>query len=305
MTMTHGVSDPPSAMVEAVAERLLDKKVWLSCLVDEVGERMINGPLRKRLSNLLVTMLYQRAQVHGEALAILHPVLAELKEEWRTQQGGQNGGPTDTDVLLRTVDRVAKLVNDSEDAVQKTIKLALEEQKASHQYADSVGPTLYQGTGEKLDMPSGLPSGERETIRNLLSLIGKAANEAGTVEGSVSVPVATGVGGGGSSAMAQELIGDAKTLIGDEVGALGGSSAMAKPLEQGSSPPPMGAASSEPSSGAVTDPIPVRARARKKAAKPRADPEAPAPGSTDGRSPSTAPKARHRKSGSTPRGRNA
>jgi hypothetical protein len=66
------------------------------------------------------------------------------------------------------------------------MKLALEEQKTAHQYSDGIGPALYQGTGEKLDMPVGLPASDREVMRNLLALIGKAANERGTVNVDVS-----------------------------------------------------------------------------------------------------------------------
>lgn len=296
-------SDPPAATIDAVADRLLDKKVWLGCLADEVSERMMNGPLRQRLSALLVTMLYQRGAIHGEALSILHPALAELRQEWRLAQGGKDGAPTDTDVLLRIVDRASKLVSDSEDAVQKTIKLALEEQKATHLFADGVGPSLYQGTGEKLDMPTGIPTGDRETIRNLLSLIGKAAQGEnvvnaqavviGDAEGSTigdGPPPTGGVirdGANGSSAMGG---------AGEE-----GSSAMSGvALDQGSSPPPPSTpvsqvpvpmtrpptphpgALTDPTSGAVTDPTPPVTRARTKRARPSSTRGAPAPEPSDG-----------------------
>ena len=292
---TGSVSDPPVETVDAVAERLLDQRVWLSCLANEVGERIMNGPLRQRLQAQLVTMLYQRGKVHGEALAILQPALAELREEWRVRQGGPNGGPTDTDVLLRMVDRVAKLVNDSEDAVQKTIKLALDEQKAAHLFADSIGPTLYQGTGEKLDMPSGLPSGERETIRNLLSLIGKAATDARTIEGSHSVPVQGGGEGGEASPMASTPIADGlaqpdttsqmtPVAIGDELGH--GSSPDRPPGEGGGvgvQPPTRGRGGprtgsvSDPTSRAVSDP-PRRRAPPRGASKAGAPPRPPARG---------------------------
>jgi len=176
------VSDPNADLVLAVAERLTGDRAWVACLADEVGERMLTGPLKQRLSVLLTTMLYQRASVHGEAIAMLSGALAELKEEWRTTQGGVNGGPTDTETLLRMVDRSSKLVRESEEAVQRTIKLALEEQRAVHDYADGIGPTLYQGTGEKLSMPGGVTSGDREIIRSLLGMIGKHATDANTIE---------------------------------------------------------------------------------------------------------------------------
>jgi hypothetical protein len=183
-TKSGSLTDPQASndLVNAVAERLLHDRVWLSCFSDEVGERMMNGPLRQRLSWLLTTMLAQRATVHGKALAMLSGALTELEEDWRVVQGGEDGGPTSTDELLRMVDRAGKLVKESEDAVQRTIKLALEEQRAESQWADAAGPTLYRGDAEKLDMPTGVTTGDREVIRNLLSMIGKHAEQASTLD---------------------------------------------------------------------------------------------------------------------------
>jgi hypothetical protein len=178
---------------------LIESKQWVACLADEVGERMLTGPLRLRLTAQLVTMLAARAKVHGEAITILSHTLAELRQEWRVNAGGENGGATDTDVLLRVVAQAAKLVNDSEDAVQRTMKLALEEQKAALMGASAIGPTLYTGTGEKLDMPAGLPSSDREVMRNLLALVGKAANERGTVDALPTSPT-TGLSRGPETA---------------------------------------------------------------------------------------------------------
>jgi len=181
-------------MVDAVAERLVGDKVWLACISDEVGERMMSGPLRQRLSWMLTTMLASRAQVHGEALAVLSGALQELKQDWRTTQGGENGGPTATQTLLTMVEKASKMVKESEEAVQRTIKLALEEQRAESQWADSAGPTLYKGDAEKLNMPAGVNAGDREIMRNLVSMIGKHAERANTltVEGGPPTPTPQG-----------------------------------------------------------------------------------------------------------------
>jgi hypothetical protein len=179
--------NPNDILIQAVGDRLTSSKQWVACIADEVGERILGGPLRQRLSVLLTTMLYQRAEVHGKALAILSGSLEELQSDWRMSQGGENGGPTDTDTLLRMVEKAGKLVKDSEDAVQRTIKLALDEQRLAADTADALGPALYQGTGENLNMPAGMTTGDRETIRNLLSLVGKAANDHGTVDATSQV----------------------------------------------------------------------------------------------------------------------
>ena len=188
-------------LVTEIAERLTDDRVWLACVSDEVGERMLSGPMQHRLSMLLTTMLAQRATVHGQAMAVLSSALTELHDDWRITQGGKGGGPTETDVLLRIVEKGAKLVKESEDAVTRTMKLALDEQRQAAEYADALGPALYQGTGETLAMPAGMPAGDRETIRNLLSLVGKAANDAGTID-AVATPVTAedppGEGAGGT-----------------------------------------------------------------------------------------------------------
>ena len=173
--------DTRHRLVSEVAESITDDKVWLACIADEVGEAMLNGPLKQRLSVLLTTMLAQRAQVHGQSMAVLSSALGELQEDWRITQGGKNGGPTDSDTLMRMIEKASRLVRDSEEAVHRTMKLALDEQRQQAEYADALGPSLYAGTGEQLDMPAGMPTGDRETIRNLLSMIGKAANEHGTI----------------------------------------------------------------------------------------------------------------------------
>jgi len=189
------------ALTSKIAERISEDKVWMATIADEVGERMLDGPLRHRLSILLTTMLAQRSEVHGRSLAMLNNALQELQQDWRAAQGGENGGPTDTETLLKMVERASRVVKESEEAVQRTMKLALEEQRAQAEFADSAGPTLYQGTGETLDMPAGLPAGDREAIRNLLGVIGKAANDHGTIDLAPSEPSPTPSPQGGSPAL--------------------------------------------------------------------------------------------------------
>jgi len=163
-------------LVGSVAENIANDKVWVACIADEVGERMLTGPLRHRLSTLLTTMLAQRARVQGESLAILNGALGKLREEWRYSQGGLDGAPTDTDTLLRIVDRASKLVKDSEDAVMRTVKLALDEQRTAAEFSDGVGPTLFSGDSDKLlGMPKQLSAGDRETMRGLLGILQVAA----------------------------------------------------------------------------------------------------------------------------------
>jgi len=185
------VSDPQDGLVSAVSERLLQENVWVGCLADEVGERMTTGPMRHRLSLLLTTMLHQRAKVHGQSMSVLCEALNELQESWRITQGGPDGQPTSTEELLRIVDRGTKLVQQSEEAVMRAMKVALEEQRLQTEHADSLGPALYQGTGETLAMPD-LPTGDREIMRALLGMVSKHASEANTIDAS-HTPGADGV----------------------------------------------------------------------------------------------------------------
>lgn len=171
-----------SAAITELAERLGRDKVWLDTLTDEVGERMLNGPMRLRLTSLCATMLMHRAQVHAGAMTVMSAALNELQEDWRVTQGGKDGAPTPTEELLRVVEKAGKVVRDSEEAVQRTMKLALDEQRTASEYADGIGPTLYQGKAEKLNLPKGLTSGDRETMRGLLSILGRATAEARTID---------------------------------------------------------------------------------------------------------------------------
>ncbi len=176
------VSDPNPALMSAVADRLSEDKTWLACISDEVGERMLTGPLKQRMGVLITTMLYQRAGVHGQAMTILSGALEELNQEWRLAQGGDDHGPTDTGTLLGIVERAAKLVKDSEEAVHRTMKLALDEQRNAAEFADAAGAPLYTGSGEALNMPTGVTTGDREIIRALMGMIGKHATEANTLD---------------------------------------------------------------------------------------------------------------------------
>lgn len=175
----YGMRPTPSSAVRvkkdeklpnAVAERLLDDKLWLATVSDEVGERMLNGPLRQRLSILLTTMLYQRAKIHGESVAILNGALEELGQEWRLTQAA-DGGPVPTEDLLRIIQTAGKLARDAEEGVARAVKLALEEQKAAAEYADGLGPSLYTGQAEKAGLPLDLPPGDREAMRILTNKI--------------------------------------------------------------------------------------------------------------------------------------
>lgn len=165
---TQRMSTTDPELAKTVGERLLSDKVYLSTLTSEVGERMINGPLKTRLSMLLSTMLHQRAHVHAEAMAILSGSLQELKAAWRISQGGPGGAPTSTAELLDITRAAGKLAEDAENSVARAIKLALEEQKAASEYADGVGPSLYSGQAEKLGGMADLPAGDRESMRILV-----------------------------------------------------------------------------------------------------------------------------------------
>lgn len=171
-----------SAAIAELAERLGHDKVWLDTLTDEVGERMLNGEMRHRLTAMCATMLMHRAQVHAGAMTVMSSALRELTEDWRVTQGGKDGAPTSTEELLRIVEKAGKVVRDSEEAVQRTMKLALDEQRTASEYADGIGPTLYQGKAEKLDLPAGLTPGDRETMRGLLGILGRATAEARTID---------------------------------------------------------------------------------------------------------------------------
>lgn len=167
-------SDEREQLTTSIARRLADSKVWLACVADEVGEKLMNGPLRQRLTAALVTTLATRLHVQGEAGALLSDVLGELKEEWRITQGGDGAGPTPTADLVALANSMSRQLRDAEDLTLRAIKLALDEQKLEAEHASSLGPALYSGDAETIDVGThSLSTGERETIRNLLANMAK------------------------------------------------------------------------------------------------------------------------------------
>lgn len=175
-------SEEREDLVASIAHRLADSKVWMACVADEVGEKLMNGPLRQRLTAALVTTLATRLHVQGEAGALLTDVLCELKEEWRITQGGDGAGPTPTADLVGLANALSRQLRDAEDLTLRAIKLALDEQKLEAEHAGALGPALYSGDAETIDVgTTKLSTGERETIRNLLTNMAKHVK--GTVVG--------------------------------------------------------------------------------------------------------------------------
>ena len=164
-------------LTSRIADKLTKGKAFVACLADEVGEKLMGGVLRQRLSQALVSTIATRLHVQGKAGALLFDVLGELDQEWRILQGGQDGGPTPTADLVQLANALSKQLRDAEDLTLRTMKLALDEQRLNAEHASSLGPALFEGTGETIDVPVQVGPGEREAIRTLLGNLVKATKQ--------------------------------------------------------------------------------------------------------------------------------
>jgi hypothetical protein len=160
------VIDPTRGAVEAAARLAVDPR-----FVAEVGEAMLNGPLRDRLSYSLACLLETRAKTHASAVDRLTRINEELGADWRIKQGGEGGTPTDTKELVSMHLAAHAEVRSSEELFTKAMKLAIEESKGRKDAALMVpeGLERYTGSAEKVPVPTSLTAGDRESVRVLLS----------------------------------------------------------------------------------------------------------------------------------------
>ena len=167
----------PSQQAHAVAGALVQSPEFVATMADEVAEAIFSGPLRDRLKLALVTVLGARMKVHGEAHANLAALRAELSLPWRAQQGGKLGGPTPTEQLLAMASQAHNEVIKSEEAVLKTIKLAVDESKGRDDRAKPPGGLApYTADAEGIiPIPENMTAEQRETVRELLVTLTRGA----------------------------------------------------------------------------------------------------------------------------------
>jgi hypothetical protein len=68
--------------------------------VPGIADQLMHGPLRDRLTLSVTALLEVRSRIHGNAVARLEAINAELSAEWRIKHGGPNGKETSTKDLL-------------------------------------------------------------------------------------------------------------------------------------------------------------------------------------------------------------
>lgn len=174
-----GPLEPAPAAVRAlaaqVAEGLVENDGFVAALSDEVGELIFTSSLRDRLRLALCGALSKRLELVGRAHAQLALVQEELAEPWRLDAGGKGHGPTPTRDLVGMAGELHHQVTKGEEALMKTVKLALEEGRTHKERLGFLaGRPAFQGSpegGEIIDVPPELTSGERETVRGLLSML--------------------------------------------------------------------------------------------------------------------------------------
>lgn len=138
-----------------------------------VADAIMHGPLRDRLTLSVTALLEVRSRLHGEAVARLERVNAELSEDWRIKHGGPLGKETSTKDLLLMAQAAQQEVRATEELFMRAAKLAVDEMKGKDSSTLAVpgGLDHYSGSAEKLPVPADLTSAERETIRQLITAL--------------------------------------------------------------------------------------------------------------------------------------
>lgn len=160
------------ALVQATAAQLLDSDDFVAALADETGELLFTGHFRERLRTSLAMLLAKRMDLHASALAHLKRVREELDQPWRLTSGGKDGEPTPTPHLIGMAGEAHHEVARSEEALLKTIRLALEEGRQNKEAIAALGGRpSFTGDAEAIPVPPELDAAERETVRSLLHLL--------------------------------------------------------------------------------------------------------------------------------------
>lgn len=166
------VAPSASAYAPRVAEHLLGNPEFVAALADEVGELIFTTSMRDRLRTALCSVLSTRLQLHGQAVANLEAIRAELDQPWRVQHGGKDGEPTPTPHLVAMAGEAHQEVTKAEDALLKTVKMAIDETKAQKDAIHALGSRpAFSGEQASIPVPPELPPSERETVRGLLGLL--------------------------------------------------------------------------------------------------------------------------------------
>lgn len=161
-----------SALVHATAEELVGNDAFVAALADEASELLFTGHFKERLKVSLAQLLNQRLTLHAQAVAHLKNVREELAQPWRLEAGGKDHAPTPTPHLVAMAGEAHHEMVKAEEALLKTIRLSLEEQKQLGLHkAELQGRAAFTGEGDAMPVPPELDAGERETIRSLVHLL--------------------------------------------------------------------------------------------------------------------------------------
>jgi hypothetical protein len=179
-----------TALAQRVAHELVSSPEFTYRMADEVAEAIFSGPFRDRLRTSLVTVLSARLEQHGKAVAALEKVRRELAQPWRLEQGGKDGGPTETGDLVAMGHLAVQDVRTAEELVLKAVKLAIDEAKGTEdkRAGHPLDGVRYTGKGEAIAVPAEIPAAQREIMRLLMDKIiqgsaqAKAAREAADLE---------------------------------------------------------------------------------------------------------------------------
>lgn len=162
----------PADITSTVAQQLLGNPDFVAALATDVQATILGGPIRDHLRLALASVLTTRMELHGKAAANLIAVREELSQSWRVDAGGHDGDPTPTLHLVAMAGEAHAEVSKTEEALLRTIKLAIEETRVKdHSTTSLSGRPAFSGDAERIPVPPELPAAEREVVRTLFGLL--------------------------------------------------------------------------------------------------------------------------------------
>lgn len=173
LALIHADPRKVEALSRQVLAALLERGTLATELSKDVERGIVTTELRPMLTASLVTIVAGRMEAHGRATETLAALQRELSQPWRREQGGAEGGVTETrDLVAMTQTAIADL-KATDEVILKVLKLAVDEQRErekTHPAGDLA--EKFQGTSAP-PLPADLTPADRETMRGLALMLRK------------------------------------------------------------------------------------------------------------------------------------
>jgi hypothetical protein len=165
-------------MADAVTREIVENDELMASVVKKVGDGIFSQEIKAKLSDACVVVLASAMGEVSKASTDLDGINAELNQDWRKTQAGENGTPTTNFDLVKMGELAQKRKTEAMKAIVDITKVAQASEYIKAQ-PQQIGIHVYSGVFDKKAIPSSMGSQQREKARLWLSRI--APKQHGTV----------------------------------------------------------------------------------------------------------------------------